>query len=134
MRIDNLMQTDVLSISPANNLLAAACSMRAGHVGSLAVVRHETLTGIITEKDLVRAMAEMADSCEARVSEYMTSNPAVATPDEDSVDVARRMTALRVRHLPVVNDVGTLVGMVSARDIAGLEAWPKRGEGQPCVA
>ena len=128
MKLDHLMQTDVITIKPTSHLLAAACSMRAGRVGSLPVVQDGELVGIITERDLVRAMADSADPIAWRVSDFMTPDPAAVSPDDDTEEVARRMAALGVRHLPVVGDRGRLVGIVCARDIASLEAWPRREE------
>lgn len=128
MKLDNLIQTDVVTITPASNLLAAACSMRAGRVGSLPVVQDSELVGIITERDLVRAMAESVDPITRRVSDFMTPDPAVASPEDDTEDVAQSMAVLGVRHLPVVGEAGRLMGIVSARDIAGLEAWPRGGQ------
>jgi len=133
MKVDHLVQTDVVTITPVSSLLAAACGMSAAKVGSLAVLRQLALVGIITERDLVRAMCEGADPCTTPVSNYMTRDPEVAFLDDDSEEVACRMAALGLRHLPVVDDTGRLVGMVSVRDIAGLEAWP-RSRGERCTA
>ena len=60
------------------------------------------LVGIITERDLVRAVADRRDLADGNAGEYMTSAPATVELDTSLADVARTMLALGVRHLPVV--------------------------------
>lgn len=133
MRLDHLIKTDVVTITPTRSLLAAACGMSAARVGSLAVVEHMGLVGTITERDLVRAMSEGAEPCTTPVSDYMTRNPEAAFLGDDSEHVACRMNELGVRDMAVVDDAGRVVGMVSTRDIAPPEAWPGNG-GERCTA
>jgi CBS domain-containing protein len=57
----------------------------------------------------------------------MSRGAATAHPGDDCAAVARRMLELGVRHLPVVDGGGRVVGMVSARDLLELVAWPEPG-------
>lgn len=67
-------------------------------------------------------MADGADLETSTVSDYMTTRPITADVDEDSKDAAQRMLALAVRHMPVTEH-DRVVGIISIRDLAVLEAW-----------
>lgn len=126
MRIENLAKTEVVTVGPSAHLDVAAQRMNADRIGSLVVMEGNTLVGIITERDLLRAMADGVPAGETQVSQYMTQHPATAIPDEETETVAERMAKLGVRHLPLLRG-DRLVGIVSARELAGLEAWPRSG-------
>lgn len=128
MRVSDLMQPEVWQTYPDESLADAAIRMRDHGVGSLAVVEGETLLGILTERDLLWAMADGAAPHVARVGTYMSAPPVVATPDTDVVAASRLMVEHDVRHLPVVV-AGELKGMVSARDLLIVEAWPHASTG-----
>ena len=123
MKVQSVFHEAVACLGPRASLKRAAGLMRQGGFGSVAVYQGEDLIGIITETDLVRAIADGRDPASTRISQYMSEEPAVAGPEDDSREVAERMVAQGFRHLPVVEE-GKLVGMVSARDLLQLEAWP----------
>ncbi|MCA1600509.1 MAG: CBS domain-containing protein [Acidobacteria bacterium] len=85
--------------------------------GSAVVVVAGQPHGIITERDVLRAVAETADLATTKVRDQMTANVVTITPSWEVVDAARLMIEKRFRHLVVVNDSGALVGIVSIRDI-----------------
>lgn len=87
---------------------------------SVAVMSEGRLVGIITERDLVRAIADGVDPQLARASIVMTSDPATVEADEDVAVVAVKMLRLGVRHLPVVNRAGKPIGLVSARNLVSV--------------
>ena len=122
MRVRSVMSRDVVSVPPEERLLEAARRMRSDGVSALPVRRGEEVVGIISERDLVEALIDRVDTEETPVSEYMSSDPQYASPDDDSSDLALRMLYLGIRHLPVV-EADRLVGMVSMRDLL-LEALP----------
>ena len=126
MRVSELMQPQVVQTYPEESLVDAAMRMRDHGVGSLAVVDGEDLLGILTERDLLWAVADGAPPNVARVAAYMSTNPVVASPETDVVAASRMMVEHDIRHLPVVAD-GRLLGMVSARDLLIVEAWPVAG-------
>jgi len=123
MRISNVAHRGVVGVQTCEPMVDAVRVMLSEDVGALVVYEGEAMVGIITERDVVRAFAETAGRADATVGEYMTSEPAVVTPSDDSLEAAIRMIELGVRHLPVV-EFGEPVGMVSARDLLALEAWP----------
>jgi CBS domain-containing protein len=89
--------------------------------GSLLVLNGERLAGIITERDVLRAVALGADPATATVDEAMTTEVFTVSPDMPLLDAAREMATRWIRHLPVEDD-GRLVGMVSMRDVTGIFA------------
>jgi CBS domain-containing protein len=124
MRVSELMQPQVWQTYPEESLADAAIRMRDHGVGSLVVVDGEDLAGILTERDLLWAMADGAAPHVARVGTYMSAPPVVVSPETDVVEAGHLMVKHDVRHLPVVA-VGQLRGMVSARDLLVAEAWAR---------
>ena len=82
------------------------------------------LIGILTERDLLKAMAARVHSSEARVRQWMTADPITATADTDVEEAARVMLAHGFRHLPVLDDGGRVVGIVSLRRVVGATQTP----------
>jgi len=122
MRVSELMQKEVWQTFPEESLADAAARMRDHGVGSLAVTDGDDLVGILTERDLLWAMADGAAPNVTRVATYLSAPAVVAAPDTDLVEAGRLMVQHDVRHLPVVA-AGQLVGMISARDLLVAEAW-----------
>jgi CBS domain-containing protein len=89
--------------------------------GSLLVTADGRLTGIITERDLLRAVALGADPDRSSVDEVMTADPFTVPPDMPLQEAAREMAVRWIRHLPVVED-GQILGVVSMRDVTGVFA------------
>lgn len=126
MKVRALYRPEVLTASPDESLADAASRMQYQEVGSLAVLEHEKLVAILTERDLARALADGVDPASTPVSEYMTPDPVTVSPETEAADAAATMLNLGVRHLPVV-EAGRVVGMVSSRDLLSLEAWNALG-------
>lgn len=91
-------------------------------IGALPVVETGTLVGIVSERDIVRAISELAP-LDTPVSEYMTSGPISVGVDDPLAAAARVMAIYQVRHVPVVEH-GRVVDLISVRDLldAGLLA------------
>jgi CBS domain-containing protein len=123
MRVSELMQPEVWQTYTDESLADAAIRMRDHGVGSLAVLEGDELVGILTERDLLWAIADGAPMNVTRVGTYMSTPPIVVAPETDVVAASRMMVEHDVRHLPVV-EAGQLKGMVSARDLLIVEAWP----------
>ena len=117
MRVDELPPRALVTVVPGSPLAEVAHRMRAEDSDAVAVVDGDTLVGIITERDIVGAIASGLDARETRAGMIMSSHPATVGLDEDVRMVAVRMVALGVRHLPVVDGEGTPVGVLSAHDM-----------------
>lgn len=126
MKIRALYRREIVEAAPDEALIDAVSRMQFEEVGSLAVLEHGKLAGILTERDVTRALADGADPGEATVGEYMTREPVTITPDTQASQAAATMLNLGVRHLPVT-DAGRPVGMLSSRDLLSLEAWNAMG-------
>jgi CBS domain-containing protein len=113
-----LSRKGVHTISPKNSLRDAASRMAEKKIGSLLVVSESHyLEGIITERDIIRAIADMADLDSTVVEEYMSRNPIVVRPEDSLVIAAQKMIHHGIRHLPVVDSAGKLLGVLSIRDV-----------------
>jgi CBS domain-containing protein len=108
------------SVGPDSSLADVARRMRLNDCDSVAVMTEKRLLGIITERDLVRAIADGVDPEQVRADVFMSADPATVTADEDVSVVAVKMMALGIRHLPVVDAKGTPVGLISARDLVAV--------------
>lgn len=116
MTVQDLMTGPVDVCLPETTLRRVAERMTEEEIGSLAVVKQGALLGIVTERDVVRAVAEGKDPAHTRVDRVMTPNPDSLEPDVSVEDAASWMLAAGYRHLPVVEG-DRIVGMVSMKDL-----------------
>ena len=107
--------------SPSDSLRATATLMWKQQTGSLLVMDGDTLLGIVTERDVMKAVARGSDPETTPVSAIMTTNVISVTPTTTLPEAARHMATRWIRHLPVVAD-GQVMGMVSQRDLCGVLA------------
>jgi CBS domain-containing protein len=113
--VAELMTKDVLTVEPSDTIGEAAEKMYAANVGAVVVVEDMVrIVGIITERDLLRAVAHRARAAEARVRQWMTENPLTIAPETEIDEAAKIMFERSFRHLPVVKD-GRPLGIVSLR-------------------
>ena len=133
MKIENILATKgtkVVTVRAGQSLKEAIDLLVEFNIGAL-VVMNETeagkLVGIISERDLIRAVARGEDIQTRRVSEVMTRKVIVASPQDDLESVMQTMTFKRFRHLPVL-DKGKLIGIVSIGDIVKAQLGELRGE------
>ncbi len=115
-QLADFMTRDVLAVAPEDTLGEAAQRMVEQRVGSAVVLEHGRLIGILTERDLLRAVAGRVHSSDARVREWMTGDPVVASETTSAGEAARTMLEHGFRHLPVVED-DRMLGIVSLRDV-----------------
>ena len=112
-----LIDRPLYTVTPEETLAQAAALMRKHGHGSASVVTAGEPPGIITERDLLRAVADGADMQAARVARYMTPKAVTVTPAWHVVDAARMMIERHFRHLVVVDDSGAVLGVLSIRDM-----------------
>jgi CBS domain-containing protein len=115
-QLGELMTQELVSVAPEDTLGEAAQRMADQKVGSAVVLDHGRLIGIVTERDLLRAMAGRVHPSDGRVREWMTGDPVVASQATTTQAAARLMLEHGFRHLPVVDGDRTL-GIVSLRDV-----------------
>src|SRR5205823_9349156 len=115
--LSDLMTSDVLTVAPEDTIGEAAQKMVDREVSSAAVSDYGRLIGILTERDLTRAVAGRVHTSEARVREWMTPDPVTLPKDAPAEEAARVMLEQKFRHIPIVEDEHT-IGIVSIRDVA----------------
>jgi CBS domain-containing protein len=121
MVVSGFCSSDLIAAEVTDTLLEAAQKMAHNHVGALAVFDEGALVGIISEADIVTAVAEEASLFAASVDEYMTEGPITVASGDDAGLAARRMVAHGIGHLPVL-DAGSAIGMVSRGDLLAIGA------------
>jgi len=120
VKVRDLPPGRLLSVEPEATIAEVARQMRKEDSDSVAVISEGRLVGIITERDLVKAIADGVDPEKVRADVVMTADPATVDADEDAAVVAVKMMRLGVRHLPVVNKAGKPVGLVSAHNLVAM--------------
>ena len=119
--LGDAMSTDLLVVAREETLGEAAQKMSARGVGAALVMHAGRLVGILTERDLLNAIASRVDASDARVREWMTERPVTASKATPIGRAARIMVTQGFRHLPVV-DGERAVGIVSLRDVVRATA------------
>lgn len=124
MKIADVHRREVATSRPTATLRDIARLMDEMDTGMVVLLDFdERVAGVITERDLVRALARDVDARVAIARSYATRRVLTAGVDDETSDVARRMLADGVRRLPVVSGEGALMGMVSMRDLLALETF-----------
>jgi CBS domain-containing protein len=109
------MSRDLLSVSPGDSLSEVAQRMVDRDVGAVLVMEASELPGILTERDVLRAVAAGIEE-KTVVSDWMTRDPETMGPDDTTQQAAVLMIHGGFRHLPLVEG-GDVVGMLSIRDL-----------------
>jgi CBS domain-containing protein len=117
LKVSELPPAKLVDVTPSTKLADVAREMRLEDCDSVAVMDGGRLVGIITERDLVKAIADGVDPKQATAGMVMTPNPATVGTEEDVSVVALKMMRLGIRHLPVIDGIGKPVGLVSARNL-----------------
>jgi len=87
-------------------------------VGSVLIVNSENkLTGILTERDILYAAAHLMLGKDVKAKSLMSRNLVKASPEEEVVSVVEKMRDFNIRHIPVVDNEGRPLGVISSRDI-----------------
>jgi CBS domain-containing protein len=126
--IADVMRPEFIEVAPEDTLGEVADRMNALNVGAVVVKDFGRLIGILTERDLLKAMAARVHTSEARVRQWMTENPITASADTDVEEAARVMLEHGFRHLPVVEE-GRTVGVVSLREVVRATVMASGFEG-----
>jgi CBS domain-containing protein len=115
--VSRLNPTPPRQVEPTQTVAEAAALMRQEAVGCLLVCLSQRVVGIFTERDLLRRVLAARVPLSRPVAEFMTPNPVCVHP-KDPIGVAvRRMEEGGYRHLPVVDEAGRPVGVLSVKRI-----------------
>ena len=121
MKVSEILKAkggEVMTVKPSETVETLAHRLRMARVGALVVSSDgQTLEGIVSERDMVQAIAEHgAPALSRTVADLMAHRVKTAKPDDLISAVAKIMTVHRIRHVPVV-EAGRLVGIVSLGDV-----------------
>jgi len=122
---------DIICIEPTADLASAAKLLSKHRIGAV-LIRGPggRLAGILSERDIVRALSENGAEALARpVGQVMTREVATCGEDDSVASIMERMTAGKFRHLPVVN-AGELVGLISIGDVVKQRVEEIEGESE----
>lgn len=124
MKVSELMNSNVVSLSPDDTTTHAACLLSRHNVGALPVVTPDgRLRGIVTDRDIVlRCVASESEPEETHVREIMTRGISTVSPEDDIRAAVHLMSTEQVRRLPVVED-GRVIGMISLADMARSQSF-----------
>jgi len=114
--LGEIMTKEPFSVAATATVSEVAAAMDKGRVGSAMVMDGSWLSGIFTERDVLRAAGSGRDLTTARVSDWMTPDPMTAEAGMEAEDAAQIMMSRGFRHLPVV-DGNSVIGIVSLRDV-----------------
>ena len=132
MNIQSILPTkgaNVVTIGPENTIRDALATLARHNFGALVVVNNEDKPiGILSERDIVRLAAKNEDFFSTPVSEVMTKNVITGVRQDELRAVANTMTENRIRHLPIVDKEGVLIGIVSIGDVVKAERNRFEGE------
>ena len=121
MKVSEIMTPAAVADRADDTLAEAARKMWEQQTGSLLVMDGESLLGIITERDVLKAVATGTPLDRTRISEVMSKDLVSVGPGTSIREAAKVMADKWIRHLPVL-DGGRLVGIISQRDLAGVLA------------
>ena len=111
--------TDIWSVGPDSTVFEAIKLMDEKNIGALAVLNNEGIVGIFSERDYTRRVFQLdRDPREIQVKEVMTQDVLYAKPDERCEEVLCVMSKHDIRHMPVIDENHTTIGMVSIGDMA----------------
>jgi CBS domain-containing protein len=116
MRVRDVASSAVVVVGPEHTVRDAARMMARHHVGSAVVTDAEQLAGILTERDVLKQVAQGSDPDGTTVADMMTRDVVTVGPDWDLIEAAEEMARRRIRHL-VVFEGGQLLGVLSVRDV-----------------
>lgn len=131
MRVADAMARKLVTVEPGESLRHAAELMADNRVSGLPVVENERLVGVLTESDFVKLSTgqgrrrwidvlfgrSQPQNEATRVGDLMTTSPVTIAPDRTLRDAGRLMLDAKVKRLPVVDETGNLLGIISRADV-----------------
>ena len=124
---DVLEYSEPTFVPPSMTIQEVAKLMIDLRVDSVLVREGSKVLGVVTEHDIVKALA-LGKPVTEQVSEIMSRNLIVARRDEPLSSIVNRMLEANIRHLPVVSDDGSIVGVLNIKDVlrafSAFSSWP----------
>ncbi|MEM7747924.1 MAG: CBS domain-containing protein [Pseudomonadota bacterium] len=113
---------DIFSVRPDQTIEAVVMLLRDKRIGAVLVTDDAgNMVGILSERDIVRRMADTpGQTLPQKVEDLMTSKVVTCTPSDQLIDVLRKMTNGRFRHMPVTDNNGQLLGLITIGDVVNF--------------
>jgi CBS domain-containing protein len=128
-KIRDVMTANPRTVEPSTPIQEAAKLMRDEDVGPIPIVENGTVTGLVTDRDLVvRVIAEGKDPATTRVADIASQDLITIDPEQSLDEALRLMAKHQVRRLPVCEEDGRLVGIVAQADVALAATDESTGE------
>jgi CBS domain-containing protein len=121
MKVSEIMTKATVTDAAQDTLAEAAARMWNAQTGSLLVMEGEHMVGILTERDVLRAIAHGMDPLQVPVKDLMRTDVITVGPQTTLKEAAKLMATKWIRHLPVVEG-SKVVGILSQRDLTGVLA------------
>ncbi len=122
IEIGDMMNKAVITVKPNDSIYKVASTMANTDIGGVVVVQNKEIKGIITEGDIIsEIVSKKADPEKIKVSEIMKSPVKTIKKETDLEEAIKLMCNLNIERLPVVNDEGHLIGIVTERDMTKAE-------------
>ena len=146
MRVRELMTTDLITLNENDSLNLAQAEMSLARIRHLPVIRKGRLVGLVTHRDILRAMCSIFSDLDAmeqtevlrniQVKEIMATGVMTIGPEADAAEAGRRLLAGKFGCLPVVVELDRLVGIITEADFVALAvehlaAESRTGAGRP---
>ncbi len=114
-------KNEVLTFEETQPVCDAVDAMALNNYGAVLITNKGKLSGIFTERDLLRKIAACRlDLTNLKLKDVMTANPKTANINDSVTDCMRRMSQGRFRHMPVVDDKGKIIGLLSQGDFVAF--------------
>lgn len=122
LTVEDLMTRDVVTIQEGDNLALGDDLLKLNHIRHLPVVREGKLVGLVSHRDLIRALAKLAGSRATPIwaQDVMSRDVETVSPSTSVREVVEKLLDHKFGCLPVVDDGGTLVGIVTDSDLVRL--------------
>lgn len=118
----------VVTVAPRQTIASLVKLLTVNRIGAAPVIDEDRLVGIISERDVIRGMAEHGDAVTALpVERLMTREVRTCSPEDAIVELMETMTLQRIRHLPVIHN-GALHGIVSIGDVVKRRLYEAQSE------
>lgn len=121
MKVSDIMTKAAVTDSGDDTLAEGAARMWSAQTGSLLIMDGLKLLGIVTERDLLRSVGQGVDPKTVPLKEIMATDVITCGPQTSLREAARLMASKWIRHIPVI-DQGSVVGVISQRDLTGVLA------------
>jgi CBS domain-containing protein len=129
MKVKNMMHRGVQFVEPGTKIAAIAAKMQQHDIGAIPICDNGKPIGMVTDRDIaIRALANGKDAAKLTAKDVMTSKVIYCRDSAEAEDAVRIMEAKQIRRLPVLDDTGELVGMLSLGDISHAMTQNLTGE------